>query len=45
MTGLVDLARNDCRWPFGDGISAGFCGHPAAPGRPYCRHHLERSTA
>lgn len=34
---LLDLGRNDCRFPFGDGPFV-FCGQPVIPGFTYCAH-------
>lgn len=39
---LLELNERTCKWPIGD-PSAGefyFCGHPAAPGKPYCSSHV-----
>lgn len=38
---FLDLRRRDCRFPLGgrDDPPTTFCGEPALPGRPYCRHH------
>lgn len=38
---LVDLAHNDCRWPYGDPVSADFffCGGIKEKGYPYCVMH------
>ena len=40
---LVDLGRNECRWPVGEGEDGQhlFCADPRAKaGKPYCAHHL-----
>jgi hypothetical protein len=36
------LLANDCRWPFGDPLSAEFhfCGHRKTEGKPYCDAHM-----
>jgi hypothetical protein len=36
------LLAGDCRWPFGDPLSAEFhfCGHSKADGSPYCETHM-----
>lgn len=39
---LVELARDDCRYPYGgdkDGEEIIFCGHPRQPGSSYCMPH------
>ena len=38
---LMDLAREDCRWPEGDPGTAGFffCGAPAFRDKSYCAEH------
>ncbi|MCK1387304.1 GcrA family cell cycle regulator [Bradyrhizobium sp. 21] len=39
---LVELARDDCRYPYGgdkDGEAITFCGHPRQPGSSYCAPH------
>ncbi len=43
---LVALSRRDCRFPVNEaapGEAHFFCGHPAAPDSPYCRHHSMRA--
>ena len=47
---LVDLERNDCRYPYGgdgDGSAIAFCGHPRREGSSYCtpHFHLTRNPA
>lgn len=46
---LLDLERNDCRWPYGTGTKADpyyFCCHKVAtPGQSYCDFHAKRSAA
>ena len=37
---LVDLGRNDCRYPYGDGPQYTFCGQPQMEGRSYCGGHF-----
>lgn len=37
---LLDLARGQCRYPFGEGPFV-FCGCEAAPKSPYCEAHHE----
>jgi hypothetical protein len=36
------LLADDCRWPFGDPLSAEFhfCGHRKTDGNPYCDVHM-----
>lgn len=44
---LVALGARDCRFAVNDaapGEDHLFCGHRAAPGKPYCAHHLARVT-
>lgn len=44
---LVALGARDCRFAVNDaapGEEHLFCGHRAAPGKPYCAHHLARVT-
>lgn len=39
---LVDLAKGDCRYPYGgdkDGEDITFCGHPRQAGSSYCAPH------
>jgi GcrA cell cycle regulator len=38
---LMELTERTCKWPIGDPTDDDFhfCGHPAAPGRPYCSAH------
>ncbi|EHR04735.1 GcrA family cell cycle regulator [Bradyrhizobium sp. WSM471] len=39
---LVELAGEDCRYPYGgdkDGEEITFCGHPSEPGSSYCTPH------
>ena len=43
---LVELERNDCRYPYGgdsDGEAITFCGHPQRPGSSYCAPHFHLS--
>jgi GcrA cell cycle regulator len=47
---LVELASDDCRYPYGgdkDGEEIAFCGHPRQPGSSYCAPHarLTRRSA
>ena len=39
------LLANDCRWPFGDPMSADFhfCGHRKTDGKPYCDAHMREA--
>jgi GcrA cell cycle regulator len=40
---LVELERNDCRYPYGggeDGSTITFCGHPRRKGSSYCTPHF-----
>jgi GcrA cell cycle regulator len=39
---LVELERDDCRYPYGgdkEGEEIAFCGHPRLPGSSYCAPH------
>jgi GcrA cell cycle regulator len=38
---LMELTERTCKWPIGDPTDEDFhfCGHQAAPGRPYCAAH------
>jgi GcrA cell cycle regulator len=38
---LLELTERTCKWPIGDPTDPNFhfCGHQAAPGRPYCAAH------
>ena len=39
---LVELERDDCRYPYGgdkEGEEIAFCGHPRQPGSSYCAPH------
>jgi GcrA cell cycle regulator len=38
---LINLDRNDCRWPIGEPRHPDFhfCGAPQMAGRPYCESH------
>jgi GcrA cell cycle regulator len=40
---LLDLQRNDCRWPIGEPRHPDFhfCGAPRLPDRPYCELHWQ----
>lgn len=40
---LLDLERNECRWPYGDGPFT-FCGCAAEDGKPYCLPHNRQGT-
>jgi GcrA cell cycle regulator len=47
---LVELERNDCRYPYGgdeEGAAITFCGHPRREGSSYCtpHFHLTRDPA
>lgn len=35
---LLDLNRDECRYPRGEGASVLFCGQPQIEGSSYCRH-------
>ena len=39
---LMELNERTCKWPIGDPSKGEFyfCGHPAAPGKPYCSSHV-----
>lgn len=39
---LLELNERTCKWPIGDPSKGEFyfCGHPAAPGKPYCSSHV-----
>lgn len=36
---LIDLEHNGCRYPYGDGPSFTFCGHPQIKDSSYCGPH------
>ncbi len=38
---VVNIARNQCKWPIGDPSDSAFkfCGHAPRPGSPYCEAH------
>ena len=41
---LLELERNDCRYPYGgdeEGETISFCGHPRRKGSSYCPAHFE----
>lgn len=42
---LADLADDECRWPVGDPLKAGFgfCARRREPGFAYCAHHAMRA--
>lgn len=40
---LLDLERNECRWPYGDGPFT-FCGCATEDGKPYCLPHRLQGT-
>jgi len=41
---LIELERNDCRFPTTADTPFLFCGHPKSPDHPsYCAHHARRS--
>ena len=43
LLALVDLAADDCRYPYGgdkDGEAITFCGHSCLPGSSYCAPHF-----
>lgn len=33
---LLDLKKDMCHFPFGEGAGILFCGEPVVPGKPYC---------
>ncbi len=39
---LLQLTERTCKWPIGDPATDDFwfCGHAAAPGKPYCEAHV-----
>ncbi|MEM9268263.1 MAG: GcrA family cell cycle regulator [Pseudomonadota bacterium] len=39
---LMQLTERTCKWPVGDPATDDFwfCGHPCAPGKPYCETHV-----
>jgi len=43
--GLIDLEKDDCRWPIGDPQHADFhfCNRHKVPGLPYCEFHARRA--
>ena len=41
---LMELERNDCRWPYGDEPEdIYFCGKTRIPGLSYCEHHCRQA--
>lgn len=43
---LIELERNDCRYPYGgdeEGKAITFCGHPSQPDSSYCTPHFHLS--
>lgn len=40
---ILDLQKNECRWPYGDGPFT-FCGCPAEEAKPYCLPHMQQAT-
>jgi GcrA cell cycle regulator len=42
---LIDLADDGCRYPYGDGPSFTFCGHPQLEGVSYCAPHWSLTFA
>lgn len=40
---LVDLERDQCKWPCGEAPFV-FCGQPALADHPYCEHHTRRAA-
>ena len=43
---LIELERDDCRYPYGgdeEGEAITFCGHPRRPGSNYCGPHFDLS--
>jgi GcrA cell cycle regulator len=43
---LIELERNDCRYPYGgddEGEAITFCGHRQRPGSSYCTPHFHLS--
>lgn len=42
---LMDLPANGCKWPTHFETEHLFCGHSRVAGKPYCTHHLQRSTS
>jgi hypothetical protein len=45
---LIELERNDCRYPYGgdeEGEAITFCGHPRRKGSSYCGPHFHLSRA
>jgi GcrA cell cycle regulator len=39
LTGILELGRSHCRWPYHLGDEIRFCGHGAASQGPYCPAH------
>lgn len=39
LIALLDLEPNDCRYPYGEGSSIAFCGHPQIRDSSYCPAH------
>lgn len=40
QVGVLDLERNQCRYPHGEGSAIRFCGHPVKKGA-YCEFHAK----
>ena len=40
---LVELEKNDCRFPVGENPPFGFCALEAIPGKSYCLVHVQRA--
>jgi GcrA cell cycle regulator len=42
---LIELQKDDCRWPHGDGSDIVFCGDVAITGSSYCASHARMACA
>ena len=38
---MIDLKKDDCRYPFGDGADVKFCGVKKLKDSPYCKEHSD----
>jgi hypothetical protein len=42
---LIELERNHCRWPAGEGVGIRFCGNHTHEGSSYCSFHRVKARA
>lgn len=38
---MMELTKNNCRYPIGEDENMLFCGLPKTKGKPYCKHHAK----